>query len=162
MKTSTDTILSASAIVMAFTSICVSVWTGVEARSHNRLSVRPHLELAFNAGSRSLGYTLVNNGLGPARIKSLRITMDGEEISSSSFSGYDGLLQAMGKTSADLVYDAVGAGTVMPSGDSRKILALKHDGAAGQDSLLTAVFTRTAVEIAYESMYEEPFVTRIP
>ena len=60
------------------------------------------------------------------------------------------------------IANAVGAGTVMPSGDSRKILALKHDGAAGQDSLLTAVFTRTAVEIAYESMYEEPFVTRIP
>ena len=65
-KISSDKIVSYSAIIIAMASIFVANWQGIETRNHNRLSVRPKLEIIFESGKDSFGYYLLNNGLGPA------------------------------------------------------------------------------------------------
>ncbi|MEX2473140.1 MAG: hypothetical protein WEA34_13215 [Gemmatimonadota bacterium] len=77
---STETIVSASAIVAALIALFVGVWENVQERQHNRLSVFPHLELitelATNEEPDSVDRAIIriiNEGVGPAIIDEVRI-----------------------------------------------------------------------------------------
>jgi len=157
-----DMILSLSALATAVLSICVTVWLGMETRHHNRLSVRPRLDITFNAGSHSLGYEVVNHGLGPALVTSVRVQVDGREQTGDGPRGYGDLLRVVGAVPQDLVMDAFGAGSMLPAGEARRLFAVRMDGPAGRDSLIRAVYGRTAVEIRYQSMYGEDFRSALP
>ena len=71
-----DIVVSFSAMAIALASIIISIWQGIEMRRHNRLSVRPRLEIVYRVDDQWFGYILINNGLGPAVISSKTIFVD--------------------------------------------------------------------------------------
>jgi hypothetical protein len=75
-------IISLSAIVIAISSLAVSIWQGFVSRRHNRLSVTPLLAIDFKFTSDAClnGIYIKNTGLGPAIIKSFCISIDDEKI----------------------------------------------------------------------------------
>ena len=68
-------------VVIAVASLGVSAYVARATWKHNRLSVQPLLGLttAFPVGA-TAGLRLTNSGLGPARIISSQLTVDGEQF----------------------------------------------------------------------------------
>ncbi len=158
----TDTVLSACAILIAFVSICVSVWGGMETRRHNRLSVRPKLELSFNAGKDHFGYNVVNNGLGPAIITGLTIRLDGIAIRHSGFNGFDDFLEKMQLQGRLLKKSAIDSGSTLIAGGNAAIFVCRFEDKDDREAILKNVFTRVSIQLNYASMYEERFLCSIP
>jgi hypothetical protein len=76
-----STITAICGVVIGIASFGVSAYVAWATRRHNRLSVRPSLGLAitFPAGD-TVGLGLTNSGLGPARIISGQLAVDGERF----------------------------------------------------------------------------------
>jgi hypothetical protein len=155
-----NAILSVCAILIAFISICISVWEGMETRRHNRLSVRPKLELSFNAGKDNFGYNVVNNGLGPAVITGLTIRVDGQK---ADYSGYlDDILAKMNLQGRLLKKSAIDSGSTIISGGNAAIFICKFQDNDDRETILKSVYSRISIQLNYASMYDEPFSCTIP
>jgi len=70
------------ALAVSLFALGVSIWQGYETRKNFRLSVTPHINvfLDWTTDNENNGIFLVNNGLGPAKIKRIVINYLGEEI----------------------------------------------------------------------------------
>jgi len=92
---SSELLISISAIIIALTSIVVSVWEGNSMRNHYQLSVQPRLNYSFESeifpdddeyNFSSALFKIKNNGLGPAIIMSIEYFIDGEIIDTNECS----------------------------------------------------------------------------
>ncbi len=161
-KLSSDTIVSVSAIVIALASIIVTTWQGIETRKHNRLSVRPKLEIVFESGKGHFGYVVKNNGLGPAIITGKKIFVDGEEINYRGFSGLSDFIEKLNLDNRDLSHGAIFPGKSFMNGEVQYIVNFEMTEKDDPEKLLPEIYKRVGFEITYESMYGEPFVCKIP
>ena len=75
-KWSADRWIALSAIVVAACSLALSIWQGILARQHNRLSVRPIVIVSGMHNEKGSGWVLGNAGLGPALVKWFEVTVD--------------------------------------------------------------------------------------
>jgi len=74
-------VVAICATVIAVLSLAVSVYEARATRRHNRISVRPYLELRVGLPQgRMAGLQLINAGLGPAAITRTVLTLDGESL----------------------------------------------------------------------------------
>jgi hypothetical protein len=74
-------VVAICATVIAVLSLAVSVYEARTTRRHNRISVRPFLELRVGLSQgRKAGLQLINAGLGPAVITRTVLTLDGEAL----------------------------------------------------------------------------------
>ena len=72
-------IMAICAVIIALSALFVAVLQGYLARKHNRLSVKPHLEVIRNSfPSEPVSIVLKNHGTGPAIIKKIRVYVDKE------------------------------------------------------------------------------------
>lgn len=78
-KISTDHALSISALITAVVAVWIAVVEQQSNREYQRLSVEPYLELA-NSNRNTYERLLTNSGLGPARIQSVDVSIDGVAI----------------------------------------------------------------------------------
>ncbi|MBN2093380.1 hypothetical protein JW964_27395 [candidate division KSB1 bacterium] len=162
LKNSVDKILSISAIVIALTSVCISIWEGMETRKHNRLSVRPKLEIVFSTTKDDFGYVLVNKGLGPAIISDRKIYIDGEEMKENGFTGFDDLISKLNLGQRHVTaIGTTGPGKMLRAGESEKIIKLEILPGDNLEKLLRAIYKRVEIEVSYVSMYQEPFISKI-
>lgn len=82
-KEYSDKIMAIAATVTAVIALVVAVLEVRNQQDFQKLSVEPYIEMG-NVGTDQLGYyafLLVNNGLGPAIIKSGNFTVDGASVS---------------------------------------------------------------------------------
>jgi hypothetical protein len=71
-------VVAICATVIAVLSLVVSIYEVRATRRHNRISVRPFLELRVGLSQgRTAGLQLIHTGLGPAAITSTVLTLDG-------------------------------------------------------------------------------------
>lgn len=65
---------------VALFAMIATAWQASIARKHNKLSVTPHITIWKHEDLQTLTYKfeLINNGVGPAVIKSIRIVVDGQ------------------------------------------------------------------------------------
>jgi hypothetical protein len=74
-------IVAICATVIAVVSLAVSVYEARVTRQHNRISVRPFLELRVGMSQgRTAGLQLINAGLGPAVITGTVLMLDGRPL----------------------------------------------------------------------------------
>lgn len=82
-----------SSMLVAVCALVISIWQSYSIQQHNKLSLRPYLEVEFNydqGGSWDL--YIHNQGMGPAQVTSLRYIVDGE-----LYPNYDEFLIALGE-----------------------------------------------------------------
>jgi hypothetical protein len=143
-------IVAICATVIAVVSLAVSVYEARATRRHNRISVRPFLELRVSLSQgRTAGLQLINAGLGPAVITGTVLTLDGQPLGE------------FGETSVNVIRSGL---SVRPAAVTfrRTILAADYD----QFLLSIGLFDRTehaefadllrhrlGLEIHYESLY---------
>src|SRR5580704_10007812 len=74
-------VVAICATFIAVLSLVVSVYEARATRRHNRISVRPFLELRVGLSQGdTAGLQLINAGLGPAAITRTMLTLDGEPL----------------------------------------------------------------------------------
>jgi len=77
-----EAVAALSSAIIALCALGFTAWQVRIVRQHNRLSVRPHLTMWSHSDRVNHLYTvsLLNNGIGPALIKSFQIRVDGQAI----------------------------------------------------------------------------------
>jgi hypothetical protein len=74
---------------VAIAAMFLSVVVISQNRKHNRLSVKPNIDVHRNLQGGPHILTLLNSGVGPAIIETLAIEVDGEKYRVDSFEGMD-------------------------------------------------------------------------
>lgn len=157
-----EKVVSISAIIIAMASIFITLWQGIEMRNHNRLSVRPNLELVYNVDSETFGYQLENKGLGPAIICNKTIYIDSTEAISSGFSGLDSILSSLELGDRKMNHAGLGKGRSIRSEEKVNLFRFNFLPEDDKEQVMKNLYMRLAIEIEYESMYGEKFTCRIP
>ncbi len=157
-----EKVVSVSAIVIATASIFITFWQGIEMRNHNRLSVRPNLEMIFSVDSKKFGYELENKGLGPAIIRDKVYYLDGKEAVESGFSGLDSILYTLDFLDRRLEHSGLGKGRTIRAEEKLKLLIFYFLEKDDKETLIQDFYTRLGIKINYESMYGEKFTCWFP
>ena len=143
-----DFIMSLCALVVA---VCALFATGYQAylsRRHNRLSVEPYLGFAIHDSMSGTEYicSLVNHGIGPARITQFIYTVDGVDYNYRTKDLLNNALERIGFTS--YAWTIVDVGEILPAGYAKELLVV--DYTSDWDASLMA---KVGWKIEYESMY---------
>lgn len=69
-----------AAIIIAISAVFIAVWQGIEARSFNRKSLTPHIDIILSSNQENVAIKVVSNGTGPAIIKSFILNINGENF----------------------------------------------------------------------------------
>ena len=124
------------------------------------MSVFPHLWFEFTSGwaDEFVGICLVNNGVGPAIIKSIKYYIDDVEIN-PSHSLSDVLENAINKLDFNhewVIWSTKAAGTTIPSGTKSWLIAAQSEltPIEYRNSFMTQLL-RLKILVAYESIYKE-------
>lgn len=73
----TDKLVSVCAMITAIVAVVIGVFELQTTREHQRLSVEPYLDLGVT-NHPEFSLKLINSGLGPARLVSFNVKMDGQ------------------------------------------------------------------------------------
>lgn len=76
----TKYIISICAIIIAILSLFVTVYESYQQRRHDRLSVKPVLQVIFSTENNWEGFKLKSSGLGPAVISWIEVFVDGKLV----------------------------------------------------------------------------------
>ncbi len=153
-----------AALAGAFIALCAlvfSLWQAAESRRHNRLSFRPHLttwtERHPEKGIFEL--ELVNNGLGPAIIKTSTFLLDGVPLGENSITALQAEMNKLfPRNSFELGVGSFENGAAMSPNERITMLRvrfLKEPYASG--NVVEQFLERGDLEITYRSFYGEEF-----
>ncbi len=79
-KSGENKLVSVVAVFIALLALLVSLYEGYEIRKHNRLSLKPYLDLQIHfENNEALEISIENAGLGPAIIQNFEIHADGQK-----------------------------------------------------------------------------------
>lgn len=150
----TADITATASVVVAVAAIAVAVWQGMLSREHNRLSVRPHLQITSYLGSPPLRLSIANVGIGPAYIRDVRLRVDGRLVEGD---GFEMLANAIGQLGRLKELIATGGlprqGDVYGAGEREDILIVPDQPLV--IDILNRSLHRLRFEIAYTSAYGE-------
>ena len=156
MNSRTDKILSLSAIIIAVASIFISVWQGIESRNHNRLAVRPALDIVYSTVNKSFGFKVKNNGIGPAVLTKRTLLFKGKEIdwyNHKDLTAARESLQAM----SGMNFSILRENSTIPVGEEYNLLLFSSDTLNGMTAK-EKIFDSIGFKLEYQSMYGEIFI----
>jgi hypothetical protein len=147
-----NTVIAICGVVIAVASLGVSAYVAWATREHDRLSVRPLLEFTttFPAGA-TAGLRLSNSGLGPARITSSLLTLDGKPLGAFSRTHVDDLRDGL-----DVRPHATTLGEGQPFLDTdyqQFLLSVDSYDPSQHHEFRELIEGRLRLEIQYESIY---------
>jgi len=162
----TDRILSVSAVLISLGTLYILIHQTNLNRKQFELSqkqlsasVLPYLELGSSSPN-ELDYELIliNNGLGPAFIKSIRVLYEGEIYNEDP----GRFLQHQGfkKDSLDYIYTDLYVDRLVPSGEKIILLAVENDQHSAK--YMRTIFSeqKATIEIEYASAYDEEWIIK--
>jgi len=140
-------------------ALCALVLTSYQAylsRVHNRLSLKPHLtrfvHRSRKAGQGFLAFELLNNGVGPAFIKSFEVMLDGKPISDTE----KALKEVLADKDLNSTVATLGPDYAMLAGEKKNILILSFELETDDDlTKIEEKLGRFDLKIEYQSVYGE-------
>lgn len=149
-----------ASVVIAVTAVWISRRQLKMHEQHNKKMATPHISswIAISTDDKTLEYSIQNNGLGPAIVKNIALSVDGKPVTNKK--GYQ-----LSEAALDLLLDGVGStreyempdlGMYIPTGKKYRILACKfqhHD----PEEILGRIKRRAHLAITYESIYGETY-----
>ncbi|MBO3744820.1 hypothetical protein J5X84_01980 [Streptosporangiaceae bacterium NEAU-GS5] len=158
---SADTVVAICATAIAVASLTVSVIEGRASRRHNRLSVRPLLQLTtrFHPGD-SAGLLLTNSGLGPAIIVKTALWLDGKHVGEYNQANVDKVRDPLAFRPSAVTF---GGRPFLATDYSRFLLLVEPYDPDEHAEFADLLIRRLRVEIHYESLYgRENYTTSWP
>lgn len=150
-----------SSNVIALCALILTVWQAIVARKHNKLSVTPYLTTWTHVDTDKCSYAveILNNGIGPALIKSFQIFVDGHEIKGQDLEILQKALKiAFPQYSYHSYNSFLSEGYMMSPKESRNLLTIQFLGPnfPSKEEIDHAA-KRVKIIIEYESIYEEKY-----
>lgn len=147
--------------VIALSALAATFWQASISRKHNKLSVKPYLT-TWNTTTPD-GYAVVkiiNNGVGPAHIKSFSIYVDGQKMTGEALEPHGKCLNIIFADYPFSWYGAyLGVDYMMSSNEQKDLIAIKFTGEKLPSDLeIEHRSKRARIVIDYESIYEEKFI----
>ena len=154
-------------LFVAFVALFVAIWQGVETRKHNHLSVIPHLDITIvskEPESGKGGVRIINDGVGPAIIRSVKMFWKDELIIEDDESNYTKtkwlhlhkIFWPDNEIEANYLYPRPGA-YIQPK---RRIFALEVPVKQLHTPEIWCVLKHVRLEITYNDVYENVFSTQ--
>lgn len=146
--------------VIALCALAATFWQAYISRKHNKLSVKPYLTTWTEATSD--GYIIVkiiNNGTGPAHIKSFKIFADNQKMVGENLEPHEKCLKLIFPEYQFSWYGSyLGIDYMIPATEHKDLIAVKFTGEkVPTRSEIDHRAKRVKIEIDYESIYEEKF-----
>ena len=144
-------VVATGAAVIAVASLAVSVYQARTSRTHNRQSLRPHLEFrdSFPRGG-TAGLRLSNSGLGPAAITHTSLRIDGGSPTEFDEPGVNRLRDVL---AARPSATTLGERPLLPASYDEYLLGVKGYDPEIHSEFSELIRRRLFVEIQYESLY---------
>jgi len=156
--------IGASSIVIALCALVFSIWQGIQARRHNRLSVRPYLTSSMHNsednGIYSHAVYLENNGLGPALIDEFVMKCDGRIITLLAYDQIKRILKSLFPNSnCTPTAEYIANGYSISAKERIAILNIQFvvGYIMPSNEVLEDADNRIEIEVAYKSFYGEQF-----
>ena len=156
---SSDWIALAS-LVIALCALVTSVWQGLVAMKHARLSARPIIEAETNTHENP-GLALTNCGFGPAILCKLVAHIDGQSINLFTDAGHTQLAESLVDNQVQILsvrHCVPRLRSAIAAGQRIQVTAIP--AACDDENLARELgrrFRRMTLEIEYESIYGETF-----
>jgi hypothetical protein len=153
-------------LVISVVALGCSIYAVLLTRSHNRLSVVPHLEWHTDRNRTNEGitftFTLKNTGVGPAAIQDRGFLLDGKRHETKLADPVPELAELclQGKTPFVLKrHGSPGIGSSIPAGQSICIAELFIPGLKqGQEDAIAQLLRRVDFAARYRSLHGESFL----
>lgn len=179
MSRSSERVVSVAATVIALAALLLSVWSGLESRRHNRISVTPKLALEIetetervtrrtylatelHGSSGSAELRLYNSGLGPAVLERMEVHVDGQKMAEDGAGGLRQAVAQLGLDEKSVYYGRHPAGHTLREGSHALLLGFYIGGLAYEPYERRTVFLcalrRLGLRINYESIYGERLI----
>jgi hypothetical protein len=143
-------VVAICATVIAVLSLIVSIHEARATRRHNRISVRPFLELrvGLSQGSKA-GLQLINSGLGPAAITGTLLVLDDEPLGEFSEASINVLRGKLSARPAAVTFRK----TILPTDYNQFLLSIEPYDKTEHAEFADLLRHRLSLEIYYESLY---------
>jgi hypothetical protein len=143
-------VVAVCATVIAVLSLAVSVSEARAARRHNRISVRPYLELRVGLPQgRRAGLQLISAGLGPAVITGTLLTLDGESLGEFSEESVNLLRSKLSVRPSAVTFRR----TILSVDYDQFLLSIEPFNRTEHAEFADLLRHRLGMEIHYESLY---------
>ena len=153
-----EIVVSVSSVVIALAALFVAVWQGITTRQHNRRSVTPHLVVVRTIKPRvpQIDIRLKNNGVGPAMLREVDVTLDGEAISDENCEGWPQHLRTLSIPYKYCEVDLPAEGSFIPAGYDKSLLMVEtKDDDFDPFEMASQLTARLRIRLQYESIYGE-------
>jgi hypothetical protein len=153
-KSSLKELSGTIALVISIFAFFISIINAYETRQHNRLSLRPYLQINFIINETGLGWTILQTGLGIAIVKTFEVTVDGKPVT-----GWKNLFQTLNIPTEKIgvKYNILYKGNaLMPKTTSSNLLWIPPNSTA---VTLAQNANRIEIKVCYCSIYEECWLT---
>lgn len=160
-KSTRNLLVSVATILVAVAALSVSVWQGMELRRYYRLSTRPSLVMKIHQASPKVGLWVLNNGLGPAELRSMDVYVDGKLVASGP-TALEGIRDRLGIADLTIEYmSRLDSGIWIQTGETLMLLEFPQvHHTPERVERFRAAFSRLRVALQYRSIYGEAFSTR--
>ncbi|MDJ0839686.1 MAG: hypothetical protein QNK37_24425 [Acidobacteriota bacterium] len=144
-------IIALSAVLISLCAVFISVYETWLMRKHQRLSVWPSLAVMTVMTPEKFEVQIRNNGTGPALVKSVHVTVDGETVTN-----WRGMLRKLYPDQPVPVFSRSQLnGRVIQSRESVPAFSIE---AEGWPNKLRRDIERIGMTLCYSSIYEECWV----
>ena len=150
-----EMIVALSAVLVGVCALAVSIYQSMLMREQQQVSVWPHIEIGREyrreAGDKRVFKLVVENtGIGPARLQTMRLTLDGKYQPDWATT-----IKALGLSEDNIQSRASLAGRVLLPGNSIPAVTINDDpGKSTLESDTSGATPRLDVEICYCSIYD--------
>ena len=164
-KLNADRIVSWSAIFVSLSTLFVIIYQTNLMRTEQKAAVFPYLTIGFRINNEGQALYVTNSGLGPAIIKSVRVTDSLGTVEGGVIPYIEKRLGPRTKDFEDSSMDLLIPGRLIP--DEQKLRVFKHSHEGPLGSYLGDTFRfafseagHAVIEIEYESVYGERWLVR--
>ena len=156
-----EAVAAFSSAVIALCALGLTIWQACITRSHNRLSVRPHLTTwrHLDHANHSYSVDLINNGIGPAFVRSFKVFVDGHLIPGENYEPLQKALKILFPQYEHSSHQSfLGDGYSMAANEVRPLLSVQFIGPSfPKPEEIEHALKRGRLLIGYVSIYDEEF-----
>ena len=159
MDIQADTIIAGASIFVAACALGVTIWQSSVMRKHNRLSVKPALNIIENRHHDKeqaivhIEYYLGNFGVGPAIIKDFILIYNDKEISRNNHTSYDAFMNKQENKFMNVSREWIAPNMIMSANQKITLLKFTYDNKTESDA--EELIKNINVLVKYYSIYED-------
>jgi hypothetical protein len=155
----TDKIVSISAILISLGTFISIIHQNRLIQKQQRASVLPYLEIWNSQDIDRYQLVLMNNGIGPAFIREIRVVVDNKPYPGDVYQFFKNEILSK-DTIPSFYYSNVVPGRLIPAGEKIEMIGVNNDSLSARK--LSSIFAsgkNIKVQIEYESVYGERWLT---